>query len=111
MNRAAIIKDRVQLAAHTRSDPDEGFDDVVVDFPDAVVGLEDGVVVLFASAVVLALVGEEELTARLARKTFKALNSCPRPVFPSYVFYVQLAPQAVPLSPPEHCFAAASAEL
>ena len=78
--------------------------------------LEDGVAVLFVfvavvAAVALALVGEEELTARLARKTFKALNSCPSPVFPSYLSSVQRVPQAVPLWPPEHCFAAPSAEL
>lgn len=111
---AKTTKDRVQLATHKRSHPDEDFDDVGVDVPDVVVEPEDRVDVLFpwvVAAVVLALVGAEESTARLARKTFKALNSCPRPVFPSYLFFVQLAPQAVLLSPPEHCFAAPSADL
>lgn len=118
---AGIAKDRAQLAAHRRWDPDEGFADVVVGFPDVVVVLPDVVVVLeddgvvpFASAVlatvVLALVGAEELTARLARKTFRALSSCPRPVFPSYSLFVQRVPQVVPFLPPEHCLAAPSAE-
>lgn len=103
-SRAARNKDIVQLAAHKRWHPDEDFDDATLGrLPDVVVEPEDGVDVLF--------VGAEALTARLARKTLKALNSCPNPVSPSYLFAVQLAPQAVPSSPPEHCFAAPSAEL
>ncbi len=76
--------------------------------------LEDEVVLFVwavAAAVVFALIGDEELTARLAKKTFKALSSCPRPVFPSCFSFVHCVPQAVPLSPPEHCLAAPSAEL
>ena len=99
-SRAARIKDRVQPAAHKRSDPD-----------GILVLVACWVVVVVAAVVVLAVVGQEELRARLARKTFKALNSWPSPVFPSYVFCVQRVPQAVPLSPPEHCFAAPCAEL
>ena len=112
---AGATNDRVQLAAHNRSDPEDDFDEVAVAFPEVVaVEVEDGIVpfrpVVFGS-VVFALVGAEELTARLARNTFNALSSCPRPVFPSYSLFVQCVPQAVPLSPPEHCLAAPSAEL
>lgn len=105
---AAIAKGRVQLAAHMRWDPEEGLDEVLaVGVPDVLVLVEDGVGRLACVAtVVLALMGAEELTARLARKTFKALISCPRPVFPSYLLFVQRVPQVVPLWPPEHCFAA-----
>ena len=71
--------------------------------------VEEGVVL--AAVVVLTLVGAEELTARLARKTFRALSSCPRPVFPSYSSFVHCVPQIVPLPPPEHCLAAPAAEL
>lgn len=113
-----MSKDNVQLAAaHERSDPDDGLTDVVVGFPDVevvVVGLEDGVVpfdTVVLASVVLTLVAAGELKARLARNTFIALNSWPRPVFPSYLVFVQSVPQAVPLAPPEHCFAAPSAEL
>ena len=122
---AGISKDRVQLAAHKRWDPGEGFDDAGLDFPDvpvvtkSAVGIpvvpvvtEDGMVPFVCVAtVVFALVGAEELTARLAKKTFKALNSCPRPIFPSYSLCVQCIPQAVLLAPPEHCSEAPSAEL
>lgn len=95
---------RVQLAGHKGWEPEDGFDDVKVEVP--------GVPFVCAVApVVLALVGAEELTARLATKTFKALNSCPRPVVPSYSLFVQRVPQVVPLSPPEHCLAAPRAEL
>ena len=111
---AGITKDRVQPAAHERWDPEEGFDEVAVGFPDVVVVLEAEVVLFawaVAAAVVFALIGAEELTARLAKKMFKALSSCPRPVFPSYFFFVHCVPHVVPLSPPEHCLAAPSAEL
>lgn len=121
---AGINKDTVQLAARRRWDPEDGFEEVVVDFPDvpvseevavgfpSLVVLEDGALsVVCVATVVFALVGDEELTARLAKKTFNALSSCPRPVFPSYSLFVQRVPQAVLLAPPEHCLAAPSAEL
>lgn len=118
-------KTRVQLAAHKRWDPEEGFDEVGLDFPDVpvvdefAVGvpvvpvvIEDGMVSFVCVAtVVFALVGAEELTARLAKKMFKALNSCPRPVFPSYSLCVLCIPQAVLLAPTEHYLADPSAEL
>lgn len=110
---AGIAKGRVQLAAHMRWDPEEGLDEVLaVGVPDVLLVVEDGFGPLACVAtVVLALMGAEALTARLARKTFKALNSCPRPVFPSYLLSVQWVPQVVPLWPPEHCFAAPFAEV
>lgn len=73
---AGNTRGRVQLAGHKGWEPEDGFDDVTVEVP--------GVPFVCAVApAVLALVGAEELTARLATKTFKALNSCPRPVVPS----------------------------
>lgn len=127
ISATGTTKSRVQLTAHNLWDPEEGLEEVVafgvpavlaVDVPDVPLVVEDGVrafagVAPFACAVtvVFTLIGAEELTARLARKTFKALNSCPRPVFSSYLLFVQCVPHVVPLGPPEHCLAAPSAEL
>ena len=118
---AGMTKDGVQLATHKRWDPEDG---CAVGVPDVPALVGDGVgpfanvgpscvglSAAFAATVVFILVGAEDLTARLARKTLKALNSCPSPVFPSYLCFVQRVPQVVPLWPPEHCFAAPSAEL
>lgn len=127
ISATGTTKSRVQLTAHNLWDPEEGLEEVVafgvpdvlaVGVPDVPLVVEDGVgafacVAPFACAatVVFTLIGAEELTARLARKTFKALNSCPRPVFSSYLLFVQCVPHVVPLGPPEHCLAAPSAEL
>ena len=116
-----MTKHAVQLATYKRRDPEEGF---AVGVPDGPALVGDGVgpfakdgpscvglSAVCAATVVFMLVGAEELTARLARKTLKALYSCPRPVSPSYLLFVQRVPQVVPLWPPEHCLAAPLAEL
>lgn len=114
---AEMAQGRVQLASHVRWDPEEGLEEVLaVGGPSVllllvVVADGFGPLAWVVATVVLALMGAEALTARLARKTFKALISCPRPVLPSYLLSVQRFPQAVPLRPPEHCLAAPSAEL
>ena len=47
------------------------------------------------------LYGAEELAARLAKTTLRALSSCPNPLVPSNLADVQSKPQVVLLSPPE----------
>jgi hypothetical protein len=46
-----------------------------------------------------------------AKKMFKALKSCPNPSLLSHSSLPQSLPHVVPLVPPEHCFAAPSAEV
>ena len=95
-----------------RRDPDEGFDELVP--VDEEVPEEDAFPPLVCDpllTVVFAFVGAEELAARLAKKTLRALSSWPRPVLWSYSVFVHSVPHMVPSSPPEHCRAAPSAEL
>jgi hypothetical protein len=49
-------------------------------------------------------------TLKFPRITFSALKSSPNPCVPSHSALAQSLPHVVPFSPPEHCFAAPSAD-
>ena len=118
---AETIRDRLELAVHKSWDAEEGVAVGVLDVPVLVGDWVDPFAEVRLSAcavplscfatVVFASIGAGVLRARLARKTLNALNSCPRPVCPSYLLSVQRVPQVVPLGPPEHCWPAPRAEL
>ena len=107
-NAAAVIKNKVGKMVFSGMSLDEAPDDLKMvaeglgEFVDFVGSVPLGLLlVLPLWELVPTLNGADELAARFAKMTSRALSSCPNPLLPSYLAEVQSKPQVVLLSPPE----------